>query len=111
MQNWHQVMGTSKLLWFLPLKIYLGSPQGNGVDWNEPLLEEKKPTLTTENPYNAGSNYSSKYSVNNPKYKANIMSNNSIDNNNMMSNQKSNVIINIQPSISMSSLYKNTNVI
>jgi hypothetical protein len=31
-------MGNSKLLWFLPLKLYLGIPKGNGVDWTEPYL-------------------------------------------------------------------------
>ena len=33
--NWTQVMGTSKLLWFMSLKIYLGLPKGNGIDWQE----------------------------------------------------------------------------
>lgn len=28
-------MGNSKLLWFFPLKIYLGAPEGNGIDWAE----------------------------------------------------------------------------
>jgi hypothetical protein len=31
-------MGSSKLLWFLPLNLYIGLPRGNGVDWDEPLL-------------------------------------------------------------------------
>jgi len=31
-------MGSSKLLWFLPLNLYIGLPKGNGVDWDEPLL-------------------------------------------------------------------------
>jgi hypothetical protein len=28
-------MGNSKLLWFFPLRINLGAPEGNGIDWNE----------------------------------------------------------------------------
>lgn len=34
-KNWLQVMGENKLLWFLPLNIYIGMPLGNGVDWIE----------------------------------------------------------------------------
>jgi hypothetical protein len=33
MNNWEQVMGTSKLLWFFPFKLELGKPKGNGLDW------------------------------------------------------------------------------
>jgi palmitoyltransferase len=33
--NWLQVMGNSKILWFLPLKLYMGIPLGNGMDWQE----------------------------------------------------------------------------
>jgi palmitoyltransferase ZDHHC2/15/20 len=33
--NWYQVMGTSKILWFLPLKLFMGIPIGNGMDWQE----------------------------------------------------------------------------
>jgi len=32
--NWLQVMGTNKLLWFFPLRLYIGLPKGNGVDWS-----------------------------------------------------------------------------
>ena len=31
--NWYQVMGITKWLWFIPLKIYQGKPKGNGIDW------------------------------------------------------------------------------
>lgn len=34
-ENWYQVMGVNKLLWFVPLKIYQGKPKGNGIDWFE----------------------------------------------------------------------------
>jgi hypothetical protein len=33
--NWYQVMGTSKILWFFPLKLFMGLPIGNGMDWQE----------------------------------------------------------------------------
>jgi len=36
--NWKQVMGNSKLLWFFPLKVHLGAPEGNGIDWGEMYL-------------------------------------------------------------------------
>ena len=85
--NYYEVMGMSKLLWFFPLKRYYGKPKGNGIEWGE-LVEEsnnndnqiemkehnnKNPTTTAEptgktkgddasvNTYNApkiGSNYS-----------------------------------------------------
>ena len=41
--NWYEVMGITKWLWFIPLKIYQGKPKGNGIDWG--LNEED------ENPY------------------------------------------------------------
>jgi hypothetical protein len=31
--NWYEVMGITKWLWFFPLKIYQGKPKGNGIDW------------------------------------------------------------------------------
>jgi len=31
-------MGNSKLLWFFPIKIYIGSPEGNGIDWTETYI-------------------------------------------------------------------------
>ena len=33
--NWYQVMGITKWLWFLPLNMYQGKPKGNGIDWGE----------------------------------------------------------------------------
>ena len=33
--NWIEVMGITKWLWFIPLKIYQGKPKGNGIDWGE----------------------------------------------------------------------------
>ena len=33
--NWYEVMGITKWLWFIPLKIYQGKPKGNGIDWGE----------------------------------------------------------------------------
>lgn len=35
-------MGSTKLLWFLPLNLYIGMPRGNGVDWEEPLIPDDK---------------------------------------------------------------------
>ena len=32
--NWYEVMGITKWLWFFPLKMYQGKPKGNGIDWN-----------------------------------------------------------------------------
>ena len=31
-------MGTNKLLWFFPIKLSLGMPIGNGIDWFDKLL-------------------------------------------------------------------------
>lgn len=31
--NFHQVMGMNKLLWFIPIKANSGDPVGNGIDW------------------------------------------------------------------------------
>ena len=31
--NWYEVMGITKWLWFFPLKMYQGKPKGNGIDW------------------------------------------------------------------------------
>ena len=31
--NWIEVMGITKWLWFFPLKTYQGKPKGNGIDW------------------------------------------------------------------------------
>jgi palmitoyltransferase len=33
--NWIEVMGITKWLWFFPLKMYQGKPKGNGIDWGE----------------------------------------------------------------------------
>lgn len=35
LSNFHQTMGVSKLLWFLPFKELIGAPKGNGIDWTE----------------------------------------------------------------------------
>ena len=35
LNNWYEVMGITKWLWFIPLKIYQGKPKGNGIDWGE----------------------------------------------------------------------------
>lgn len=32
-ENWIEVMGVNKYLWFIPLKVYQGKPKGNGIDW------------------------------------------------------------------------------
>jgi hypothetical protein len=47
MNNWVQVFGTNKLLWFFPIRLYLGQPKGNGIEWNEPFLDEKKITYNS----------------------------------------------------------------
>ena len=31
--NWYEVMGITKWLWFFPFKVYQGKPKGNGIDW------------------------------------------------------------------------------
>lgn len=45
-ENFLQVMGTSKLLWFFPLKYYYGKPKGNGLDWgiqsDENLVDDEQ---------------------------------------------------------------------
>ena len=35
LNNWYEVMGITKWLWLIPLKIYQGKPKGNGIDWGE----------------------------------------------------------------------------
>lgn len=40
-------MGISKVLWFLPLKLYYGKPKGNGIDWVE--LPEDKQDFSNQN--------------------------------------------------------------
>ena len=37
--NYYEVMGMSKVLWFFPLKRYYGKPKGNGIEWGE-LIED-----------------------------------------------------------------------
>ena len=34
-ENWIEVMGINRYLWFFPLKYYYGKPKGNGIDWIE----------------------------------------------------------------------------
>jgi len=41
-KNWLQVMGTNKLLWFFPIKLHIGMPIGNGIDWFEKEEDNKK---------------------------------------------------------------------
>jgi hypothetical protein len=40
--NYYEVMGMSKILWFFPLKRYYGKPKGNGIEWGE-LIEDILP--------------------------------------------------------------------
>jgi hypothetical protein len=91
-------MGSSKLLWFLPLNLYIGMPRGNGVDWEEPLIPEERKSERHE----SKSDYS------------NSQPNN--DHNDMSSGANQNVQVNMpdrkimKDSASMSSLYnKNSN--
>jgi hypothetical protein len=32
-------MGTNKLLWFFPFRLYIGMPIGNGIDWFDKYLD------------------------------------------------------------------------
>jgi len=41
-KNWLQVMGSNKLLWFFPIKLYIGMPIGNGIDWFEKEEDNRK---------------------------------------------------------------------
>ena len=43
-ENFIEVMGLSKVLWFIPLKTYYGKPKGNGIDWGE-LVEENNQNI------------------------------------------------------------------
>ena len=49
--NWIEVMGITKWLWFIPLKIYQGKPKGNGIDWgnNEELLASSEKDINNNN--------------------------------------------------------------
>ena len=40
--NYYEVMGMSKVLWFFPLKRYYGKPKGNGIEWGELIEEENE---------------------------------------------------------------------
>ena len=40
--NWIEVMGITKWLWFFPIKLYQGKPKGNGIDWG--IEEEMMPS-------------------------------------------------------------------
>ena len=37
-------MGVSKLLWFFPFKMHIGTPVGNGIDWF--VKEDLKANIT-----------------------------------------------------------------
>jgi len=41
-KNWLQVMGNNKILWFFPIKLFIGQPIGNGIDWFESKEDEIK---------------------------------------------------------------------
>jgi palmitoyltransferase len=47
-ENWIEVMGINKYLWFVPLKLYYGKPKGNGIDWVE--LPEEQLNNNIDNP-------------------------------------------------------------
>ncbi|MCQ2821185.1 MAG: hypothetical protein MJ252_28325 [archaeon] len=49
-ENFLQVMGTSRLLWFFPLKYYYGKPKGNGLDWGK----QEQNLIEGENKFNDG---------------------------------------------------------
>jgi len=52
-RNWLQVMGNNKILWFFPIKLFIGQPLGNGIDWFESKEDEIKKlhnlSLATDN--------------------------------------------------------------
>lgn len=98
-ENWKQVMGNSKLLWFFPLRIYIGSPCGNGIDWNEPnFIDEKKitqlPTINNQYQSNQSGNYNS-----------NLSRNKDIPNKDNSQNLANSQTEFMKPSSSLSSLY------
>ena len=43
LENWYEVMGITKWLWFFPLKAYQGKPKGNGIDWG--INEDMFPSI------------------------------------------------------------------
>ena len=52
-ENFIEVMGVSKFLWFFPLKLYYGKPKGNGIDWIELPEENANQNIEMqENPSN-----------------------------------------------------------
>ena len=56
--NWIEVMGVTKWLWFIPLKIYQGKPKGNGIDWgnNEEFLPSSEKGDVNNNVNNINNN-------------------------------------------------------
>ena len=54
--NWYEVMGITKWLWFFPLKMYQGKPKGNGIDWgvNEDMIFPSSDRADNNNNNNNG---------------------------------------------------------
>ena len=52
-ENWEQVMGTSKLFWFIPFIIDIGYPNGDGLTWpvNELADEFNEHDINSKNKY------------------------------------------------------------
>jgi len=67
-KNWLQVMGTNKLLWFFPVKLYIGMPIGNGIDWFEKEEDNRKLhniSLSTEHKDHNTSSLNNSKNINN----------------------------------------------
>ena len=54
--NYYEVMGMSKVLWFFPLKRYYGKPKGNGIEWGELVEEENNDNQIEMKEGNSNSN-------------------------------------------------------
>ena len=65
-ENWEQVMGTSKLFWFIPFIIDIGYPKGDGLTWpvNELADEFNDHDINSKNKYLDKSKSTSTFNTN-----------------------------------------------
>jgi hypothetical protein len=90
-------MGSSKLLWLLPLNFYIGLPKGNGVDWEEPLIIDDKKSSRHDSKSNCSNSQ--------PNYENNNENDNAEANHNQNANNGDKIM---GDSGSMNSLYKSS---
>ena len=75
-ENWEQVMGTSALLWFIPIDVEKGRPVGDGLTWT---TREENNTINNNNPPSGQNlemknlnNYNTNYATTSPMSPQNV---------------------------------------